>query len=249
MAQANGGVGEALGYLDAHLDDFKQTLVRLSRIPSVSADGFPPAEVKRSADAVAVALREAGVENVQVLEIAGVHPYVYGDWMHAPGAPTILLYGHHDVQPPGRPERWKTPAFEPTLRADGRLYGRGVVDDKAGVMTHVAACAAYLAGPGRLPLNVKFVVEGEEETGSATLEAFLAAHRARLQADVLVLTDTANLDAGIPSLTYALRGIVGIRVEVKALDHPLHSGMWGGPVPDPVIALCRAIGELTDAEG
>src|SRR5437016_4527733 len=136
-------VEAALKYVDKHLDDFKKTLVTMTRIPSVSAEGFPPAEVRRSADAVADALRAAGVENVRVLEIPGVHPYVYGDWLHRAGAPTVLLYGHHDVQPPGRPEKWLSPAFEPQER-DGRLYGRGAADDKGGIMTHVAAVAAYL---------------------------------------------------------------------------------------------------------
>src|SRR5919106_343306 len=116
MATANGDVKAALKYLDRNFDAFKRALVELSKIPSISAEGFPASEVRRSAEAMAAALREAGVENVQVLEIPGVHPYVYGDWMHRPGAPTILLYGHHDVQPPGRPEKWKTPAFEPVER-------------------------------------------------------------------------------------------------------------------------------------
>ena len=148
MAQANGSVAAALRYLDRNYDDFKRTLVELSRIPSVSADGFPPQEV------TALGRRgsrrrcaHAGVENVQVLEIPGVHPYVYGDWLHKPGAPTILLYGHHDVQPPGRPEKWLSPAFEPQER-DGRLYGRGTADDKGGVMAHVAAVASYLKSQG-----------------------------------------------------------------------------------------------------
>jgi len=159
LAESNGLVKDAIRYLDGHLDEFKQTLVRLSKIPSISASGFPPEEVRRSAEGVADALREAAVENVQVLEIPGVHPYVYGDWLHRPGAPTILLYGHHDVQPPGRPEKWRSPAFEPTER-DGRLYGRGTADDKAGVMAHVAAVASYLKSGHGLPCNVKCIIEG-----------------------------------------------------------------------------------------
>jgi len=135
---ANGIVREALGDLDARLDHWKQTLVDLCHIPSVSAASFPPEEVRRSAQAMAQALRDAGAEHVEVLEIKGAHPYVYGDWLHRPGAPTVLLYGHHDVMPPGRPEKWLSPAFEPTERG-GRLYGRGTADDKGGVMAHVAA--------------------------------------------------------------------------------------------------------------
>src|SRR4051794_11501462 len=198
-------VGAALEYLDAHLADFKATLVELSRIPSISADPASAPEVKRSAQAVATALKAAGVENVQILEIDGVHPYVYGDWLHQPGAPTILLYGHHDVQPPGRPEKWLSPAFEPQER-DGRLYGRGTADDKGGVMAHVAAVQAYLK-TGGLPCNVKFIIEGEEEIGSENLGRFLEKYKDMMQADFIVLSDTANFDTGIPALTYQLRGI------------------------------------------
>lgn len=248
MAKTNSAVGAALGYLDAHLDDFKRTLIEMSRIPSVSASGYPPAEVRRSAESVADALREAGVENVQILEIEGAHPYVYGDWLHNPGAPTILLYGHHDVQPEGRHDRWLSPPFEPTER-NGRLYGRGTADDKAGVMAHVAAVASYLKAGGSVPCNVKFIIEGEEEIGSGNLGRFLAQYQDMMQADFIVLSDTANFDTGIPALTYQLRGIVQVDVEVQGLERPVHSGMWGGPVPDPVQILCRMIAGLTDKNG
>ncbi len=157
MAKANGDVQAALGYLEKNYGQFKDTLVTLSKIPGVSADGYPPEELVRSAEATAAAMRACGIENVQVLSIPGVHPYVYGDWLHAPGAPTILLYGHHDVQPEGRHEKWVSPPFEPTERG-GRLYGRGTADDKAGVMAHVAAVASYLKSSGRVPCNVKFVI-------------------------------------------------------------------------------------------
>ena len=158
MATTDGMVREALGELDARLDHWKRTLVELCRIPSTSASGFPPEEVRRSAQAMAQTLRDAGVEHVEVLEIPGVHPYVYGDWLHRPGAPTVILYGHHDVMPPGRAEKWLSPAFEPTERA-GRLYGRGTADDKGGVMAHVAAVGSYLRAAKTLPLNVKFIIE------------------------------------------------------------------------------------------
>ncbi|HET7747550.1 MAG TPA: M20/M25/M40 family metallo-hydrolase, partial [Vicinamibacteria bacterium] len=244
MARASrDGVEAAIGYIDEHFEDFKRTLIELSRIPGVSAEGFPPEEVRRSAEAMARALRAAALENVEVLEIPGTHPYVYGDWLHAPGAPTLLLYGHHDVQPPGREEKWRTPAFEPVER-DGRLYGRGTADDKGGCMAHIAAVAAYLKAVGSLPCNVRFVIEGEEEIGSENLGRFLAAYKDRLSADYIVLSDTANFDTGVPALTYQLRGIVQVDVEVRALDHPLHSGMWGGPVPDPVQVLCALIAGL-----
>src|SRR5438874_1835995 len=248
MPDSNGSLKSALKYLDQHFDDFKRTLTGLSRIPSVSAEGFPPQEVRRSAEGMANALREAGVEKVQVLEIPDVHPYVYGEWLHKPGTPTLLLYGHHDVQPPGRPEKWRTPAFEPTER-DGRLYGRGTADDKGGCMAHVAAVASYLKGAGGLPCNVKFIIEGEEEIGSENLGKFLDKYRHMMSADFIVLSDTANFDTGVPALTYQLRGICQVDVEVKVLDHPLHSGMWGGPVPDPVQVLSALIASLRNKDG
>jgi acetylornithine deacetylase/succinyl-diaminopimelate desuccinylase-like protein len=248
MADANGHVKDALRYLDQHFDEFKATLVDLSRIPSVSAQGFPPEEVRRSAEATAEAMRRVGIENVQVLEIPGVHPYVYGDWIKKPNAPTILLYGHHDVQPPGRPEKWHSPAFEPTERK-GRLYGRGTADDKAGVMAHVAAVACYLQAAGSLPCNVKFIIEGEEEIGSENLGKFLEKYQDMMAADFIVLSDTANFDTGVPALTYQLRGITQVDVEVQVLERPVHSGMWGGPVPDPVQVLSKLIASLTDKDG
>jgi acetylornithine deacetylase/succinyl-diaminopimelate desuccinylase-like protein len=244
---ANGVVREALGDLEARLDHWKQTLVELCRIPSVSASGFPPEEVRRSAQAVAQTLRDAGVEHGEVLEIPGVHPYVYGDWLHRPGAPTVLLYGHHDVMPLGRPEKWLSPAFEPTERA-GRLYGRGTADDKGGVMAHVAAVGSYLRAAKTLPLNVKFIIEGEEEIGSMNLGRFLAKYRAKMAADFIVLTDTRNYDVGHPALVYQLRGMCKMDVEVQGLRQPLHSGL-SGPVPDPVQILCAMIADLRKPSG
>jgi acetylornithine deacetylase/succinyl-diaminopimelate desuccinylase-like protein len=248
MAEPSRDLKSALQYAEQHFDDFKQTLVTLSRIPSISAEGFPAAEVRRSAEAMGDALRDAGVEKVQILEIPNVHPYVYGEWLHRAGAPTILLYGHHDVQPPGRPEKWLSPAFEPTERG-GRLFGRGTADDKGGCMAHIGAVTAYLKGTGGLPCNVKFLIEGEEEIGSENLGQFLEKYRHMMAADFIVLSDTANFDTGVPALTYQLRGICQVDVEVKVLDHPLHSGMWGGPVPDPVQVLSALIADLRNKDG
>jgi len=241
-------VEAALGYLESHVERTKARLVELVRIPSVSAEGFPPGEVRRSAEATAGLLREAGLENVRLLEMPGQHPYVYGDWLRAAGAPTLLVYGHHDVQPPGRPERWTTPAFEPAER-DGRLYGRGSVDDKGTFICHIAAVEAWLRAVGRLPLNLRFLIEGEEETGSEGLEPFLARHAPMLAADVAVLADTGNFEVGHPALTYQLRGICQVDVEVRCLQQPIHSGFWGGPVPDAVRILTEMIAGLEAADG
>jgi acetylornithine deacetylase/succinyl-diaminopimelate desuccinylase-like protein len=238
----------ALAALDARRDATRDALAALVRIPGVSAEGYPPEALETSAEAVARFLTDCGLEHVEVVPHPGAPPAVVADWCHAEGAPTLLVYGHHDVQPPGDLARWTTPPWEPVER-DGRLYGRGAVDDKAGVVSHVAAIAAWLKGPGRLPVNVKLIIEGEEEVGSPHLADFLARHRERLAADCLVLTDTCNLETGIPSLTVSLRGLLMADVEVTALDGPLHSGIWGGPVPDPVQALAKLLARLSDDRG
>ena len=243
------GVKAALAYHAAHRRDFVRTLVGLCRIPSVSAEGFPREELRRAAEATAVVLVEAGLENVQLRTLpGGVPPYVYADWLHAPGAPTVLVYGHYDVQPPGRPTHWRSPAYEPVERA-GRLYGRGTVDDKGGLMAHVAALVSYLRATRALPVNVRVFVEGEEEVGSEGLPAFLRRNAAQLAADAILLSDTTVPATGTPALTYSLRGICQIDVEVRGLEHPQHSGMWGGPVPDTTQILCRMIADLAAPDG
>lgn len=241
-------VSVALEHARKELPQTVAKLKELARIPGVSANPAPSDELKRSAESVKRWMLDVGLEGVEILQLEGVHPYVYGEWMHAgPDAPTMVLYAHHDVQPPGRPHRWKSPPFEPEER-DGRLYGRGVVDDKAGAAIHFAALEGYLKNGG-LPLNVKMVIDGEEEIGSENLGRFLETYRERLDADVIVLTDTANLASGLPSITYALRGIVVVDVELQTIDHPLHSGMWGGPVPGAPMALCKLLGGLVDDAG
>jgi len=241
---------ETIARLDAGFEARIEELVVLSRIPSVSAEGFPPEAVRESAGAVARLLADSGFDGVEILELAGAHPYVVGEWLGAgPEAPTLLLYAHHDVQPPGRASHWRTPAFEPTRGEDARLYGRGVVDDKAGVVVFAGALRAWLESPGEPPVNLKIIVEGEEEIGSGHLADFLRAHHERLAADVLVLSDTANLATGLPSITTSLRGLLNVELRVRALDHPVHSGMWGGPVPDATSALGRILGRLFDERG
>lgn len=226
------------------LDD----LIAFARIPSISTAKPPDPACRKSAEYAVSMLRKAGLENCRLLELDGAHPYAYGEWLHAEGAPTLLLYAHHDVQPPGRPARWLSPPFEPTQR-NGRLYGRGVVDDKAGAMIHVAALRAWMKAHGSLPVNVKFLIEGEEEIGSEHLPEFLKTHLDLLRADVIVLTDTANLETGIPSLTVGLRGLTGARITVTSLTKRIHSGMWGGPIPDPNMAMAKILARLVDEHG
>jgi cysteinylglycine-S-conjugate dipeptidase len=221
-----------------------EDLKRLARIPGIAFPGFDHAEVERSAEAVAELLRGAGLADVKLLR-AGGQPAVVGHRPAPPGAPTVLLYAHHDVQPVGDLAEWRTEPFDPTER-NGRLYGRGCADDKAGVMAHLAALRAF---GDDLPVGVTLFVEGEEEFGSESLEDLLRAHREELAADVIVIADSGNWDIGQPALTRSLRGLVNLYVEVRTLDHAVHSGMFGGPVPDALTTLCRLLATLHDEAG
>jgi acetylornithine deacetylase/succinyl-diaminopimelate desuccinylase-like protein len=220
-------------------------LEALVRIPSVSAPAFDQQQVEASAALVAHLLRGAGLPDVEVLRVADGAPAVVGRRPAPRGAPTVLLYAHHDVQPPGDPELWDTPAFVPTERS-GRLYGRGASDDKAGIAAHVAALRAL---GDDLGVGVTAFVEGEEEIGSPTFTRFLAAHRDRLAADVIVVADSGNWRLGVPALTTSLRGIVDGVVTVRVLDHAVHSGMYGGAVPDAMTATVKLLGTLWDDAG
>jgi len=219
-------------------------LERLVRIPGIAFTGFDHSHVERSAEAVAELLRDAGIPDVRIVRKGG-QPAVIGRRPAPPGAPTVLLYAHHDVQPVGDPTQWTTDPFEPVER-DGRLYGRGVADDKAGVMAHIAALRAF---GDALPVGVVLFIEGEEEFGSESLEDLLREHRDDLAADVIVIADSGNWDVGQPALTTGLRGIVNGFVEVRVLRQAVHSGMFGGAVPDALITLSRLIASLHDDNG
>lgn len=234
---------------DAAATRARTELEALVRIPSISIDPARRAEMRASADATVALLEEHGLEHVRIAGVEGSQPFVVGEWMHAgPDAPTVLLYAHHDVQPPGIVENWSSDPFEPVER-DGRLYGRGAADDKAGAVAHAHAVSAWLRTAGSLPCNVRVLIEGEEEIGSPTLHAFLTSHLEELRSDVLVLADAGNWKVGVPGLTWSLRGLVAADVEVRALDGPLHSGMAGGVVPDPVMTLARLLASCTDERG
>ena len=222
----------------------RRDLEALVRIPSVSALAFDQAHVEASAQAVAELLRGAGLQDVELLSEGGA-PAVVGHLPGPDGAPTVLLYAHHDVQPPGDDADWTTAPFEPVER-DGRLFGRGAADDKAGVMAHLAAIRAH---DGRPPVGVTVFVEGEEESGSPSLGQILRRHRDKLDADVLVLADSTNWKVGVPALTTSLRGLVEAFVEVRTLEHAVHSGMYGGAVMDALTALTRLLGCLHDEAG
>jgi acetylornithine deacetylase/succinyl-diaminopimelate desuccinylase-like protein len=220
-------------------------LDQLVRIPSVSADGFGADQVRKSAEVTASWLEHSGLNDVRLLEVDGAHPAVFGATPGPDGSPTVLLYAHHDVQPPGPDELWDSPPFEPTER-NGRLFGRGTADDKAGIAVHAAAMQAW---EGKPPVGIAVFIEGEEEIASVHLPQFLSKYGDLLRADAIVLADCANWAIGQPALITSLRGIFDCLVEVRTLDHAVHSGRYGGPVPDALTVLCRLIATLHDDKG
>ncbi len=234
-------------YLEQHQDAFIDSLKSVLRIPSVSTDPDHNADCARCAEHVAQDLKRVGMTRAEVMKTAG-HPVVYAEWLGAPGKPTVLLYGHYDVQPPDPLELWHTPPFEPVLR-DGKLFARGAVDDKGQVYMHINAIEAHMQVNGKLPVNLKVIIEGEEESGSDNLEKFLVDHRAMLDADVIVVSDTAMLGHDQPALTYALRGILYTQINVQGPSQDLHSGHFGGAVTNPANALCAIIAALKDGDG
>ena len=243
------GLEDVASTVAHQLPETRRWLEELIRIPSISVQPEHRDQVRAAATATTARLRDAGLEDVHLLEVDDAHPYVTGSWLHAGDeAPTVLLYAHHDVQPVGTADRWNSDPFSPVER-DGRLYARGASDDKAGILAHVAAIRAWITARGHLPVNVKVIVEGEEEIGSPHLSAFLERHAEELRADVIVLTDLVNFRVGVPGLTYALRGMADALVTVRALEQPVHSGMWGGPVPDALTGMIRLLATLHHHDG
>jgi acetylornithine deacetylase/succinyl-diaminopimelate desuccinylase-like protein len=226
------------------MPDIRAELERLVRIPSVSFPEFDPEQVRRSAAATEKILRACRLET-RLLEVEGAHPAVLGQVPAPDGAPTVLLYAHHDVQPQGPDNLWTSPPFEPAER-NGRLYGRGSSDDKAGIVMHAAALRAW---EGRPPVGVTVFVEGEEESSSEHLGAFLTTYGDLLKADAVILADSGNWRTGEPALTISLRGIVACFIEIRTLDHAVHSGEYGGAIPDALTTLCRTLATLHDGKG
>src|SRR4051795_6033254 len=240
-------IDELRSRVTAELPRIRKDLEDLVRIESVSADPARAAEVQRSAEAVAALFHAEGFEDVQVVSARhdGRAPAVIARKPAPDGKPTVLLYAHHDVQPENDHTEWDSPPFEPTER-DGRLYGRGAADDKAGIVAHLAAVRAL---GDDLGVGVTMFIEGEEEVGSDTLADLLEQHRESLAADVIVIADSGNWDIGVPALTTSLRGLVRVDIEVRTLTHAVHSGMWGGLVPDALMTLSRLISSLYDDAG
>jgi acetylornithine deacetylase/succinyl-diaminopimelate desuccinylase-like protein len=216
-------------------------------IPSISALPAHAGDVRRCAEWLGEEMRRIGLENVRLIETPG-NPVVYADWLHAPDAPTILFYGHYDVQPVDPLELWESPPFEATVR-DGEIYARGAADDKGQVFMHLKAIEAHLKRTSRLPVNIKLIIEGEEEVGSAHLDDFVRDNQAMLSADVVVVSDSAMFDRDVPSICYSLRGLVYFQIDVRGTSTDLHSGVFGGAVANPAMVLAQMLTQMKDKGG
>jgi len=236
-----------LAYLDSHQEEILRRLVAFASIPSVSTDPAYKEGVTRAAGWVADQLSTAGMQNVRINPTPG-HPIVTAEWLGAPGKPTILVYGHYDVQPPDPLDKWKSPPFEPTVR-DGRLYARGVSDDKGPMLIPIVVAEAFMRTEGKLPVNVRFIIEGEEERGSVNLGPFVQAHAAELTADFLLSADGAMWRPDEPSITVASRGIAALEFTVRGAGKDLHSGRHGGAVANPAQALAKLVASLHESNG
>jgi acetylornithine deacetylase/succinyl-diaminopimelate desuccinylase-like protein len=238
---------DVISFIDANRKRFVDELIEWVRIPAVSSDRVHDGDVRKNAEHLAAQLRTLGAARVEVWPTKG-HPAVFAEWKVAPGLPTLLVYGHHDVQPVDPLNEWITPPFEPSIRS-GRLWGRGVVDDKGQVYIHVKAIESFVKSAGKLPINLKLIVEGEEEIGSVNLDTLLRDHAADLASDFVCVSDTAMFGRGIPSLCVGLRGLTYLEVTVDGPALDLHSGSFGGGVLNPVNALARIIASMHDGDG
>ncbi len=240
----------AVEYARGNQSQFLEGLKAFLRIPSISTLSEHAADVRRAAETIAAELEQLGMEHVELLEVRPEgHPLVIADWLHAPGKPTVLCYGHYDVQPPDPIDEWVTPPFEPSER-NGNLHARGAVDDKGQMYMHLKALESlFAAHAGKLPLNVRVLLEGEEEVGGESIAAFIQQHPERLQADFALVSDTEMFAPELPTLCVGLRGMIYTEVEVRGARTDLHSGIYGGAAPNPFIALAQIIAGLKDPEG
>ncbi|MGV3488634.1 MAG: dipeptidase [Tuberibacillus sp.] len=238
---------DVISYIQDHRDDHLQQLTEFLKIESISSDSGHTEDVRKAAEWTAEALKKAGMENVQVMETER-HPVVFGEWLHAEGAPTVLLYGHYDVQPVDPVHLWKTPPFEPNVR-DGKIFARGASDDKGQVFMQIKVIESIMKTEGRLPVNVKFIYEGEEEIGSPSLDPFVEAHQDLLAADILLVSDTTMLGKGQPSICYGLRGLCGLQIDIKGPNSDVHSGLYGGAIQNPLHAIVELLASMHNQEG
>ena len=234
-------------FIDANRQRFVDELKDFLRIPSISTLPEHRPDIERAAQFVTDSLRTAGLENVEIIPTDN-HPLVYADWLHAPGKPTVLCYGHYDVQPADPLDLWTSPPFEPSVR-DGSIYGRGTADDKGQMYMHVKAVEALRAVNGTLPINLKFLVEGEEEVGGASIAKYVAGNPQKLKADVALVSDTALYAPGIPTLTIGLRGLIYLEVEATGPSRDLHSGLYGGAAPNAVSGLIELLAKAKNSRG
>jgi len=234
-------------FIEVNRERFLDELKDFLRIPSISTLPEHRPDIQRAAQFVVDSLRTAGLENVEIIP-TGNHPLVYADWLHAPGKPTVLCYGHYDVQPADPLDLWSSPPFEPSVR-DGSIFGRGTADDKGQMYMHVKAVEALRAVNGTLPINLKFLVEGEEEVGGESIAKYVAENPQKLRADVALVSDTALYAAGIPTLTIGLRGLVYLEVEATGPSRDLHSGLYGGAAPNPVFGLIELLAKAKNSRG
>ncbi|HZM58696.1 MAG TPA: dipeptidase [Vicinamibacterales bacterium] len=240
-------MNQVVDFINVNRDRYVEELKQYLAIPSISALPQHSGDVRRAAEWTGDALRTVGMENVRLIDTPG-NPVVYGDWMHAPGKPTILFYGHYDVQPVDPVELWTSPPFEATVR-DGEIYARGAADDKGQVFMHIKAVEAHIKQAGNLPINMKFFIEGEEEVGSVHLDDFVRSHKQDLGADVVVISDSPMFDRGIPSICYGLRGLTYFQIDLRGTRSDLHSGSFGGAVANPAFVLAQLLAQMKDRSG
>jgi len=238
---------QVIDFIQTHRDRYVDELKTWLAIPSISALPEHAGDVRRAAEWAADEMRRVGLQNVRLIDTPG-NPVVYGDWLGAPGAPTILYYGHYDVQPVDPLDLWQSPPFEATVR-DGDIYARGASDDKGQVFMHFKALEAHMKQAGRLPVNFKMILEGEEEVGSANLDPFIRASKDLLAADVVVISDTGMFERGVPSLCYGLRGLSYFQIDLRGTSTDLHSGTYGGAVANPAFVLAQMLAQMKDRSG